>query len=232
MTTFTTPFVFPDHGHLIVETTTDDGLRGWRNSIDVAWDNSIGPPDPSDAVVTAFTDFLKGIQRNDCHLSKASLRPWSKGNLPLADQPAYWEETISIACDAYSSGTCYGGSGDNGTPTVGEICLLLKKTPFASRAFRAGNMFIRNSINLENTQYTAGGPPALKSSSAATAIAAINAWAVSKLSAHCEGASLPKYVLVHAQKTGTNTFDVFDTQTQTPVFARLTMHDVGTEVPS
>lgn len=226
MTTFTKPFAYPDHGHLIVTTTSNDGARSWRNSIDVVWDDSAGPPLPSETVVTDWLAFLKGIQRADCHLSSVRLAVWGKGNLPLADQPAYWEEVINQACASTGSGTAYGGSAALGTTPPGEICVLLKKSVFG-RAFRAGNIFIRNSINQEYLVSSTGGPPALDPSLVVSVPAAINTWASTHLASHCEANPLPRYCLVHAQKTGASTYDVFESQITSPTYAKLTMHDLG-----
>jgi hypothetical protein len=226
MTVMIAPFAYADHGHLIVETSSNDGLRKWRNSIDVVWNDSDGPPGPAETVVTKFYEFLQGIQRADCHLSAARLAVWAKGNLPLADQPAFWESTLDLACASTGSGTCYGGTATLGTTPPGEICVLLKKNVFG-RAFRAGNMFIRNSINQEFLESTAGGPPALESSLATSVPAAVNTWAASKLAAFCEANPLPRYCLVHAQKQSPDQYDVFESQITSPVWARLTMHDIG-----
>jgi hypothetical protein len=226
MTTFTAPFVYPDHGHLIVETTSNDGLRSWRNSIDMVWLDSAGPPLYGDASVTAFINFLKGFQRADCHLSLARLAVWGKGNLPLADQPAYWEQPLSIACASTGAGTVYGGTATLGTTPIGEICVLLKKNAFG-RAFRAGNMFIRNSVNQEYLAADTGGPPVLESSLDTSVPAAINSWCTDLLGAYCTDSALPRYVLVHAQKTGSNTWDVFDTAMDVPAYARITTHNIS-----
>jgi hypothetical protein len=228
MATMTIPFAYADHGHLIVETSSNDGLRTWRNSIDMVWVDADGPPGPAEAPVLAFYTFLQGIQRGDCHLSKARLAVWAKGNLPLADQPAFWESTLDLPCASTGSGTCYGGTATLGTTPPGEICVLLKKNVFG-RAFRAGNMFIRNSINQEYLQSTAGGPPALETSLATSVPAAINTWASTHLAAYCEDNPLPRFCLVHAQKTSTTTYDVFESAITSPVYARLTMHDIGRE---
>lgn len=226
MTTFTTPFSYPDHGHLIVETTANDGSHSWRNSIDMVWDPSAGNPLYGDASVTAFTNFLKGIQRADCHLSLVRLAVWGKGNLPLADQPAYWEQPVNIACASTGAGTCYGGTATLGTTPIGEVCVLLKKNAFG-RAFRAGNMFIRNSVNQEYLAATTGGPPILESSLDTSVPAAVNAWATSNLGAYCTDSPLPRYVLVHAQKTGPTTYDIFDTAMDVPAYARITTHNIS-----
>lgn len=226
MTLHAVPFSFADHGHLIVETSANDGSRKWRNSIDIVWDDGAGAPGPAETVVTKFYEFLQGIQRSDCHLSKARLAVWAKGNLPLADQPAYWESTLDLPCAATGSGTCYGGSLHDGVTPPGEICMLIKKPPFG-RAFRAGNMFIRNSLDLGVFEATPGGPPVLTPGPDVSVPAAINAWCTSKLGAFVEEADLPRYCLVHAQKTAPDEYDVFETPIQTPVFARVTMHDIG-----
>jgi len=226
MTHFTAPFIYPDHGHLIVTTSANDMGQSWRNSMDIVWTDGAGPPLPTESVVTDFIDFLKGIQRNDCHISGARLAVWAKGNLPLADQPAYWEESLSIPCASSGTGTCFGGTSTPGTTPPGEICLLIKKHVFG-RAFRAGNMFIRNSLGLENFNAPTGGPPEFVSSFAASAAAAINTWCTSKLGPHTEAADLPRYCLVHAQKLSPDLFDVFESPITSPSFARVTMHDIG-----
>jgi hypothetical protein len=226
VTTFTTPFAYPDHGHLIVETTSNDGLRTWRNSIDVAWLDSAGPPLYGDAPIQAFVNFLKGFQRADCHLSLVRLAVWGKGNLPLADQPAYWEQPVSIACASTGAGTVYGGSATLGTTPIGEICVLLKKGAFG-RAFRAGNMFIRNSVNQEYLSADTGGPPVLETSLLTSVPAAINTWATDLLGAYCTSSSLPRFVLVHGQKLSSTTWDIFDTPMDVPVFGRITTHNIS-----
>lgn len=226
MTTFTTPFSYPDHGHLIVQTEANDASHSWRNSIDVVWDPSAGNPLYGDAVVTAFVNFLKGMQRADCHLSLVRLAVWGKGNLPLADQPAYWEQPVNIACASTGAGTVYGGTATLGTTPIGEICVLLKKNAFG-RAFRAGNMFIRNSVNQEYLAADTGGPPILETSLDSSVPAAINTWATDLLGAYCTDSPFPRFVLVHAQKTGPSTYDIFDTAMDVPAYSRITTHNIS-----
>lgn len=226
MTLFTAPFSYADHGHLIVDTTANDGTRTWRNSIDVVWAESDGPPGPTETVVTDFYAWLQGMMRNDCHLSKARLAVWAKGNLPLADQPSYWEETLSLPCASTGGGTCIGGVSTPGTTPPGEICVLLKKNVFG-RAFRAGNMFVRNFCQNENITADTAGPPKFTSPQDSTFPPAINTWASTHLASHCEANPLPRYCLVHAQQVSPGVFDVFESQITTPQFARLTTHDIG-----
>jgi hypothetical protein len=216
---------FANHGTLVVETEANTLANKWRNSIDVVWDPIAGPPGPGEGVITAFLDFLVGIQRDDCTLTHALLRPWSRGNVPFSEQGSLWEESLSLPCSNFGSGSAHPSVTVPLTPTVGEVCLLMTKNVFAGRG-KAGRLFLHNSVGQETMSAAAGAPPFLNPSFAAAFTSEVNAWADAKLGTYCTTNPLPRYCLVHYSVSNP---PPFDTPITVPHLTRLTMHDVGKE---
>jgi hypothetical protein len=215
---------FPDHGTLFVTTESNDGLHRWRNSIDVVWSTGAGAPLPSETVITDFVNFLKGAQRNDCSIIEYKLVNWARGNLPLIDQPPIWAITTSIACSNQGTGTAFPDGDGPHDPTVGEVCVLMAKTPFGL-AYRKGHLFLRNVARSVDVVSTAGGPPTLDPSTAAGFISDLNGWASARLSSHLTDSDLPRYCNVHLSTAPSST--PFDSPIGSVVFQRLAMHDIS-----
>lgn len=221
---------FANHGILVVETQANTLLHQWRNTIDMVWATGAAPA-YGDPPVTAFVTFLKGLQRDDSTIVKVSLLPYVKGRQPLSLQGSIWEQIVSIPCKNHDAGSAYPFNGSSGSPTVGELCLLLVKGKFDGSGGRVGRMFIRNSPPASDVTATAGGPPTFTTGATATYPPAINTWSTSNLSPYCEDNPFPRYCLIHASKKGTpvGTHDIFDSTMTAPVFQRLTMHDITSE---
>lgn len=220
---------FANHGILVVETQDNTAAHNWRNSIDLAWATG-GQPSYGDPVITAFVDFMQGVQRADSTIIKVSLLPYVKGRQPLSAQGSLWEQVVSIACASTGAGTAHPTFGSEGSAAVGEICVMYVKGKFAGGVGgRPGRMFLRNAIQNEGMTPIAGGPPLLQGTFLTDYPTDWNNWAISKLGAFCTGAPLPKFVLIHASKQGvpTGSHDIFDSQMATPVYKTLTMVDVN-----
>lgn len=215
---------FPDHGTLFVTTQSNDEQHSWRNSIDIVWSTPDGPPLPSETVITDFVAFMQGIQRDDCSIIGYKLVNWSRGNLPLVDQPPIWAVTTTIACNNQGAGHAFPDGDGPHEPTVGEVCVLMAKTPFGL-AYRKGHMFLRNVARSVDVVATAGGPPLLNPVSASGFISDVNAWAAAKLSSHFEDNPLPRYCMVHLSTAPSST--PFDNPIATAIFQRLAMHDIS-----
>lgn len=212
-----------DHGTLTVTTQSNDLAHSWRNSMDVQWDHTAGPPAYADAVIGAFVSFLKGIQRDDCTIIHAALRNWSRGDVAFADQAAIWEQVLAIPCKNYGSGTAHPTVSVPLTPVPGEICLLMAK-PIYIGGGRPGHMFLRNSVGQETVVASAGGPPRLDPSFAAAFTTEINTWASTNLVSFVTLTDLPRFCLVHySKKEGT----VFSSTMRLPILQRLAMHDIS-----
>lgn len=229
MTQYQEPFVYPDHGVLLVETSSNDLLHKWRNSIDMIWDDAIGPPGPEDAIVEALITFLKGGQRDDCFISNVALRPWSKGNLPFSEQSNIWSQVVNVPCKNWGAGTVYPIAPSSGLIPLGELCVLLNKPKFGVGGGKPGHMFIRNSISQDSVTSTPGGPPALVPADVAVIPLAWDNWASTNLESYCTDNPFPRFTLVHAAVVNASppkVWEVFDTALQVPIFQRLTMHDI------
>ena len=220
---------FANHGTLVVESQDNANIYSWRNSMEVVWDPSVGHPLYTDAVVTAFVNFIKGIQRDDCSIVKVTLFPYVKGRQPLALQGSLFEQVVSIACKDWGTGTAHPPATSSLTAPVGEICVMLTKNKFGGgQGGKIGRMFLRNAVPQEALLNIAGGPPLLNPSTAGTTVTEWNAWAASQLGGFCTSNPLPRFCLIHASKRGTptGTHDIFDGTMAVPVFTRLAMHDI------
>lgn len=232
MATMAVPFVYANHGVLIVTLQSNDGSHTWRNSIDVVWDESVGPPAPTDGVVVAFHDYIKGLTRDDTHIIKMALTPYSKGDVPFSQQGNIWEVAEFTPCKNWGPGTAHPDGPSSGITPLGEICAMMVKPKFGPGGGRPGRMFHRNAISQDQVIADAGGPPTLGSLGALYP-AEMNAWATAKLSPYCTFNPLPRFVLVHASVVARDAngkptqYDVFDTAMAVPIFQRLTMHDIG-----
>lgn len=214
---------FADHYTLTVTSQTNDGAHTWRNSIDIQADTGAAPPGPDDAVISAFKNMLKGIQRDDCKLIHAALRAWSRGDVPFSEQGAIWEDVFSIACKDWGTGTAHPPATSSLSPTLGEVCVLFAK-PIYIGSGRIGHMFLRNSVPQEALLNTAGGPPALDPATSGTTVTEWNEWMATNLTDYVTLEAFPRFCLVHySKKDGT----VFSSSMRLPVFERLTMHDIG-----
>lgn len=214
---------FANHGTLTVTTQSNDEAHTWRNSIDMVWDGTSGPPSYADAIVTAWVTYLKGIQRDDCTIIHAALRNWARGDVPFSEQAAVWEQVTSIPCKNYGSGSAHPTVSVPLTPVPGEVCLLLAK-PIYIGAGRPGHIFLRNSVGQETVVASAGGPPRLDPAFSAAFISEVNTWADTNLVSYVTLSDLPRFCLVHYSKKE-NT--VFDSSMRLPIFQRLAMHDIG-----
>lgn len=218
---------YADHGTLVVESQDNSFQYNWRNTIDLVWASGDAPA-YGDAVISAFVNFLKGLQRDDCTIRKVTLLPYVKGRQPLADQGAIWEQITSIACKNWGTGTIFPSSGSSQSPVVGELCVMLTKGKFAGGGGRVGRMFLRNAVAQENLANIPGGPPQFASGVEATYSAAMNTWATDNLGDFSTDSALPRFCLIHAQKL-TQTpaaHDIFDSAMAVPTYTRLTMHDI------
>lgn len=220
------PFIFPDHGVLSVFTQSNDGSHEWRNTIDVVWLDSDGPPGPGEPVILAFVEFLQGFMRDDCTIVKYSLQPYSKGNLPFDQQGNIWETTADLPCKNWGPGTVYPLAVSSGTTPLGETCVSVIKPKFGTGPGKPGRLFVRNGIDNANVTSTAGGPPVLTTLTAGVIPGDINAWATTKLGSFCEDNPLPRFCLVHAAHVSPDEFTVFDSAMAVPKFERLTTHDI------
>lgn len=225
MTSFTIPFSYPDHGVLTVFTQGNDGAHTWRNTIDIAWDPTVGPPGPTDAVISAFVGWVQNFTRDDATVIKHALTPWSKGNLPFSEQGNIWEQVDSLACKNWGTGNALPLDTDSGTIPIGEICASMLKGKFGPGGGKPGRLFMRNCISSGAVTADAGGPPVLTTEAAAVPTD-WNNYTTDRLGDFCTDSSLPRYVLVHASKTSDTTYDVFDTAMAVPVFERLTTHNL------
>ena len=218
---------FANHGILVAETSANSGGQKWRNSIDVVW-TAGSPPVVGDGVVTAWTNFLKGIQRDDCTITTVSLLPYVKGRQPLSAQGSIWEQNVVIPCKNHDAGSAYPFNGSSGSTTVGELCLLVLKGKFGGGGGRTGHMFIRNSPPQSDVTATTGGPPEFTTTALGTYPPAINTWLNGNLSPFCEDNPLPRFCLIHASNKGTpvGTHDIFDSAMAIPTYQKLTMHNI------
>lgn len=222
---------FANHGVLVVESQDNSAVFNWRNTIDVAWATG-SEPAYGDAVISAFVNFLKGIQRDDCSIVKVSLFPYVKGRQPLSLQGAIFEQIVSIACKDWGTGTAHPPATSSLTAPVGELCVLMVKGKFGGPSGgRIGRMFLRNAVPQEALKNVAGGPPELDPTLSGTTVAEWNAWSNTNLAPFCEGASLPKFILVHASKHGVpaGSHDIFDSQMSPPQFQKLAMHNISSK---
>jgi len=219
----TTPITFPDHYTLTVSSQSNDGAHTWRNSIDIVQTHLEAAPGPTDAVVSAFKNWLKGIQRDDCSLIHASMRRWSRGDQPFSSQAAVWEDTFVIACKDWGTGTAHPPATSSLSAPLGEVVVLMAKPVFAGTG-RTGHAGVRNAVPQEAMLNSAGGPPALNPSTAGTTVTEWNTWNNSQLATYCTDNALPRFCIVHySKKEGT----VFDSAMAVPVFERLSTHDIG-----
>lgn len=220
---------FADHGILVVETQDNTAAHQWRNSIDLSWATGL-QPSYGDPVISAFVNFMKGVQRADSTIIKVSLLPYVKGRQPLSAQGSLWEQVVSIACASTGTGTAHPTFGSEGSAAVGEICVMYVKGKFAGGVGgRPGRMFLRNAIQNEGMTPIAGGPPLLQGTFLTDYPTDWNNWAISQLGAFCTDAALPRFCLIHASKQGVpaGNHDIFDSAMAVPVYKSLTMVDTN-----
>lgn len=210
---------------LVVETTTNDESHSWRNSIDIYGGAGLGAPHLADAVPQAFIDFMKGVQRDDCHLSRAFIRPWVRGPGEAGHETAIYDEPLALACKNWGTGACFTGSPNDGTPTIGEVVVILQK----SRAFGGGRkhlMTLRNCVWSEILTATAGGPPAFITSAESVAPPALNAWATAKLMPFTSPTSTtPGFTIVSASVT--HSVPPSQVDIGSIVYKQLSTRDIG-----
>lgn len=220
---------FANHGILVVETQDNTATHNWRNSIDMVWASGAMPVygDPS---ITAFVNFMKGVQRADSTIIKVSMLPYVKGRQPLSAQGSLWEQVVSIACNCFGAGTAHPSFGSEGTATVGEVSVMYVKGKFGGGpGGRVGRMFLRNAVQQEALLPIAGGPPVLQGTFLADYPTDWNNWANSQLATFCEDNPLPRYCLIHSSKQGVpvGNHDIFDSAMAIPVYKTLTMVDTS-----
>jgi hypothetical protein len=218
-----TPVTFPDHYTLTVEMTANSGAHTWRNSIDIAQTPGAVPPAYADAVVTAFTSFLVGITRDDTTITKVSLRNWTRGDIPFADQSAIWVQSTNLACKNWGAGSAYPAATNSGNTPMGELTVLIAKGNFNATG-KTGHLGIRNAVKAEDTTALAGGPPTFTTAAVAVYTTAINNWIIAKLLPKAEAAALPAFCNIHySKKEGTR----YATEMALPVFERLSTHNIS-----
>ena len=186
-----------DHYTLFVETEANDASAHWKNSIDIFAGTGAAHPEPTDSIVTAFFDFLVGIQRDDCTLVRAFLKPWTRGVGSAGAAVAIWDQIISLPCKNWGSGTCFTGSPNDGAPTVGELVTILTKNRLVGGG-RKHHMSLRNVLWDGLVDYPLVKDPVIKPANLATVTFDIDAWAVAKLGAFLGGTAVPGYAVIDA----------------------------------
>jgi hypothetical protein len=130
------------------------GTETFRNHQDVKWIGSgtAAPPMPSDAIYTAFQEWLLANYYPDVTLNTVFLREiWYKqGPPPHPEHPPVWTESVGLAGLA---NTTYGGA-HNANYLPQEVCIFCKKTTSGGRS---GKMFMRNILTEVDVQSTIGG---------------------------------------------------------------------------
>ena len=182
---------------LVVETTTNDLAASWRNSIDI-WVGPTGSaPDPVADICDDFKQFMQGVQRDDCFLSRWFLRNWARGAGLAGSEVAIWDEPLNIPCKNWGTGACFTGSPDDGAPTLGEVSVLMVKSR-ASGGGRKHHMSLRNVLWEGLLTNQVGQGPIINPANLTTVTNDLNAWAGVQLSDHFDLGVLPAYCLVDA----------------------------------
>jgi hypothetical protein len=193
-------YLLADTTTLTVETTTNDELASWRNTIDI-YAGVAGPtPLPGDAIVSAFITFMQFVQRDDCHLSRIFLRDWVRGAGEAGHEVALWDEPLALPCDNAGEGHAFPLATGTMTPTLGEVVVVMTKARFVGGG-RKHHMSLRNVVWQELLQNTAGQGPALTTPNEAIVPPALSAWALLNLEPFYAPVSGPRFVLVDASVT-------------------------------
>ena len=182
---------------LEIETTTNDNISKWRNSIDIQIPIQTPIPQPGDAIVSAFETFMQFVQRDDCHLSRMFLRPWVRGAGAAGGSVADWDEPLDLPCANFGPGKAFPGSPDDGSPTLGEVICLMTKARSAGGG-RKHHMSLRNVVWQALLLNSAGKGPILNPGNAATVSTDLTAWAQLNLGPFYTPGSGPRFVLVDA----------------------------------
>ena len=192
------PITFPDHFTLTVQAQDNTLAHTWSNSIDIAVAAAAGAPQPTDPIVNAFQTFLATMLRTDSHLSKATMRAWTRNVQPFGSQGFVWENIINIPGTCYTAADPYGNIGQ-GNPTLGEVVLLAAKSNFDTGG-KVGHISLRNMFRDEDVQAVAGGPPIWIQGLNHPTAAAFNTSAETHLGSFFQDAPLPRFVNVHWSK--------------------------------
>lgn len=220
--------LFANHYVLEVESGAIAGPERWRNTIDIA--ATAGPPAPGDAIITAFVDMIQDTQQTTSEITSSNLRNWSHGDVPFSQQAHLWEQV-------YSGKTGNQGAWavgyTPGPPCLGEVCAVLRKTPFASGG-KPGRLFLRNVYQRDNIAAVAGGPPVFDASFNETVFsAALNARIASDLSGFLTDNN-PRFVIIHFSVKEwklDNTVNPTDDAIDSLTFQDLTMHNLSRKSP-
>lgn len=224
-----TPVTFPNHYVLTVETANiANPAITWRNSIDIV-DATGTFPGPMDPITTAFLTCLQGLLRDDAALVRATLRNWTRGVQPFANQAAIWEEVLDLPGNSCGSGGAfYPATNLYENPTIGEVCVRLAKSNFGGGG-RPPSIFLRNCVRDVDVASVAGGRPTFVVPGTPVNKNAIDTFLATKLGSYLQANPLPRFCNVHYSiKHGGSPFDSEIAFIQT---VGLTTHDLSHKSP-
>ena len=222
-----TPFSVPDHYTCTVESTSNDLQHTWRNSMDMVYPAGV-PPTPSDPILVNFYTWLAGMQRSDSHISKLTMRQWSRGDLPFSEQGALFEIVLNVPGFCYDDGGMVSGVGNHGT-TIGEICAEVIKPVFSGKG-KPGRLFLRNFYRDIDITSAPGGPPVLTGAVPGPGQTEFNTWAASRVNIYTEDNPLPRFCIMHWSRVHSPS-TYFETAVGHPVLYRPTTHDLSHKAP-
>ena len=154
------------------------GTETFRNHMDVRRVSGTAgtPPTPSDAIVTAFQDWIVANYFPDVTLNAIFLREILRYTTPPphVDHPPIWEIALSVPGTA---NVTYGGAHFAGYLPQ-QVCIYVRKNTSGGRN---GKMFMRNILTEADVQSTIGGVWAFSPHAGGFDPAVFNALAVSGL---------------------------------------------------
>lgn len=130
---------------LIVESgnLSDPNVR-WRNSWDI---HATVQPQPSDAIISAVTDFHLSNLRTDCGIFMLTLRNWSQGPQPFANRPFLWEDIqagiVGLKTSPLPAG--YNGEAIGNQSIPGSAVLFCKRLTTGQN--KATSLFLRGLLD-------------------------------------------------------------------------------------
>jgi len=219
-------YLEPNVYTLVVQTQTNDGELHWRNSIDIQDLTLIGPPGPGTTIVQAgFESFLQGVQRDDCSLVRAFLRPWVRGSGAAGHEVAIWDVPLALPCKNWGAGNCFFGSANDGTSLLQEAVVRMIK-PRAIGGGRKHFMSLRDVIWAEIAQLSPQRAPEVLPANLALVTADLNTWAANHIGIYSHGGLATPYRFVLVDASIKHAIPPTIAPMLDPVFVGLGLRDV------